>query len=244
EDKRTVAADGKAILERKLRQLKIHFNETNLNKIISFYKLPSSQELYYQVALEQIDLKRLKNLKKEQGKLKYRVTKKPKQVTLEQLVSQSRGDSKNMLVLGDNRESLDYTLSPCCQPIPGDDVFGFVTINDGIKIHRVNCPNAIQLMSNYAYRVVKAKWVNQESIAFLCGVQITGIDSQGLVNELTEIISNNMHVNMRSISFDTDDGIFEGTIMMYVHDTTHLKALTKKLLKVAGVERVNRIETG
>ena len=147
-----------------------------------------------------------------------------------------------MLVLGDSMENLDYKLSPCCTPIPGDDVFGFVTIHDGIKIHRVNCPNAIQLMSNYAYRIVKARWMNQESIAFLAGIQVTGADNVGLVNNITRIISEEYHVNMRSLSFDTEDGIFEGTIMVFVHDTNHLTALMKKLNRVEGVLNVQRIQ--
>ena len=107
-------------------------------------------------------------------------------------------------------EKFDYKLSNCCNPIPGDNVFGFITINDGIKIHRENCPNAIQMMSKYDYRIVKAKWTNQESIAFLAGLRISGIDQVGLVNELTKVISSEYNVNMRSISFDTDDGIFTG----------------------------------
>jgi len=147
-----------------------------------------------------------------------------------------------MLVIGDNMEKLDYNLAPCCNPIPGDEVFGFVTISDGIKIHKTNCPNAVQLMSNYAYRMIKARWVEEEQIlAFLSGIRITGIDDMGIVNTITEIISNELNVNMRSISFDSEDGIFEGEIMVYVYDTAHLTSLIAKLSKVTGVTRVSRI---
>jgi GTP pyrophosphokinase len=139
-------------------------------------------------------------------------------------------------------QKLDYNLATCCNPIPGDDVFGFITLGEGIKIHRVNCPNAIKLLSNYAYRVVKAKWTNDELISFLAGVKIMGTDELGIVNNITKVISNENNVNMRSINFDTDDGIFEGTIMIYVHDTKHLNHLMGNLKTVKGVERVERID--
>ena len=139
-------------------------------------------------------------------------------------------------------EKFDYKLSNCCNPIPGDNVFGFITINDGIKIHRDNCPNAIQMMSKYAYRIVKAKWTSQESIAFLAGIRISGIDQVGLVNELTKVISSEYNVNMRSISFESDDGIFTGEIMVYVNDTTHLTELMRKLRNISGVTTVSRIK--
>ena len=148
----------------------------------------------------------------------------------------------DMLVIGDDLQKLDYKLSPCCNPIPGDDVFGFVTIGEGIKIHRVSCPNAIKLLSNYAYRVVKAKWVNDQLISFLAGLKITGTDELGIVNNITEIISNENNVNMRSINFDTEDGLFQGTVMVYVHDTKHLNHLMENLKKVKGVTRVERID--
>jgi len=156
------------------------------------------------------------------------------------LVKRTRGKS-DTLVIGEELQKIDYKLSPCCNPIPGDDVFGFITINEGIKIHRVNCPNAIQLMSNYAYRIVKARWTNQELIAFLAGLKITGIDDMGIVNNITKIISTDLNVNMRSLGFDSEDGVFEGTIMLYVHDTTHLTDLIKNLKKVKGITRVERI---
>jgi guanosine-3',5'-bis(diphosphate) 3'-pyrophosphohydrolase len=162
--------------------------------------------------------------------------------TLEQLVADTRGKADH-LVIGDDMQKLDYNLSPCCNPIPGDDVFGFITVGEGIKIHRVNCPNAIQLLSNYAYRVVKAKWNSQHLIAFLAGIKITGTDELGLVNNITKVISTQYNVNMRSISFDTDNGIFEGTIMVYVHSTEHLTQLINKLKKVNGVTNIVRLDS-
>jgi GTP diphosphokinase / guanosine-3',5'-bis(diphosphate) 3'-diphosphatase len=158
------------------------------------------------------------------------------------VVKEVRGTkADDALIIGDNLSKIEYKFSPCCNPIPGDDVFGFITINEGIKIHRVNCPNAVQMMSNYAYRIVKARWTNQEVISFLAGIHIQGIDEVGLVNNITKIISSELNVNMRSLSFDTQDGTFEGNIMLFVHDTQHLTELMKKLRKVNGVIAVTRI---
>lgn len=242
EEKKHIAAEGKEILQRRMRNLKLDFNDANINKIVSFYRLPSSMELYYKVGLETLDLARLSNLKKTDGLLKYRPGKKKVDGDLKHIIEKFNEDKSNNLLLGDNMQNLEYKLAPCCNPIPGDKVFGFITINDGIKIHRENCPNAIQLMSNYAYRIVKAKWTNQESVAFLAGIRIIGFDQVGLVNEVTKIISSEYSVNMRSIRFDTDDGIFEGTIMVYVHDTRHLTDLIRKLRNVPGVNSASRLQ--
>jgi GTP pyrophosphokinase len=138
-------------------------------------------------------------------------------------------------------EALDYTLSPCCNPIPGDDVFGFVTINEGIKIHRNNCPNAVQLMSKFAYRIVKAKWYTGKSIAFLSGIKIRGIDDMGILNDITSLISSEYNLNIRSINIDSNAGTFEGTVMLYVNDTQHLNNLIGKIKKIKGVRQVSRI---
>lgn len=245
EDRRKIAEDGREMLERKFNHLKIDFTVSNINELASYFKLPSSQELFYRVAVDNINLKHLKDFRQEHGKIVHKsgsIKKADTSQSLEQMVTAARGKS-DMLVIGENLQKIDYKLSPCCTPIPGDDVFGFITINEGIKIHRVNCPNAIQLLSNYAYRVVKAKWTSQELISFLSGIKISGIDEVGLVNNITKIISNELNVNMRSISFDTNDGTFEGTVMVFVHDTNHLTELMKKLKKVNGVLSVTRIDS-
>lgn len=240
EERRKISMDGKEILERKLRNHKIAFNDSNIRKLVSFYKLPNEGELFYRVAKENIDLKELKNFSTEEGKIKYKEKEEGKK-SLEQIVTTVRGKT-DALVLGENMDNIEYKLSPCCNPIPGDDVFGFITINEGIKIHRVNCPNAVQLMSNYAYRIVKARWVNQEMISFLAGIRISGFDQVGIVNKITKIISTDLNVNMRSISFDSNDGTFEGTIMVFVHDTNHLNDLIKNLKGVDGVLNAVRID--
>jgi GTP pyrophosphokinase len=140
-------------------------------------------------------------------------------------------------------QKIDYKLSTCCNPIPGDDVFGFVTVGEGIKIHRTSCPNATKLMSNFGYRIVKARWNSQKQLAFLTGLNITGIDDVGLINKITTIISNDFKVNMRSITVDSHEGIFDGSIMVYVNDTHHLNNLIAKLKQVNGVTDVRRFDS-
>ncbi|MBL7912444.1 MAG: bifunctional (p)ppGpp synthetase/guanosine-3',5'-bis(diphosphate) 3'-pyrophosphohydrolase [Bacteroidia bacterium] len=240
EQRKKTAEEGREIMERKFYKNKLDFTLQNVNDFCQFLKIPSSQELFYRAALGNVDIKEIKEyIRYKNNPVKpSRKTATPK---IEQLVTNARGSS-DMLVIGDDMQKLDYKLSPCCNPIPGDDVFGFITVAEGIKIHRVNCPNAIKLLSNYAYRVVKAKWLNDQMISFLAGIKIIGTDELGLVNNITKIISSENNVNMRSIKFDTDDGLFEGTIMIYVHDTKHLNHLMDVLKKVKGVTKVDRID--
>lgn len=242
EEKRKVAEDGREILERKFDHQKISFIPKNINSFVTYMRLPGTQELFYRVAKGIITLRELKNWIRDKDK-PVQVAPVKSEPTLEQVVKEVRGKkgSEDMLIIGDNMTRIEYKLSVCCNPIAGDDVFGFITIGEGIKIHRVNCPNAVQLMSNYAYRIVKARWLGQEKISFLAGIRVTGIDEVGIVNNITRIISSELNVNMRSISFDTHDGTFEGNIMLFVYDTNHLTALMKKLRKVNGVQQVSRI---
>ena len=240
DQRKKIAEEGKETMRRKFDRHKLEFNLKNINEFYTYLKLPSSQELFYRAALGNVDIKEIKEfLKHKENPTKK--TKKTDTSRLEQLVTSARGKT-DMLVIGDDMQKLDYNLAPCCNAIPGDDVFGFITVGEGIKIHRVNCPNAIKLLSNYAYRVVKAKWVNDQLISFLAGIKIIGTDELGIVNNITKVISNEYNVNMRSINFDTDDGIFEGTIMIYVHDTKHLNHLIDNLRKVKGVNKVERVD--
>ncbi len=241
ENRRKIAEGGKEILEKKFYKCKLDYTIQNVNEFVSFLKLPSSSELFYRAALGNVDVKEIKEfIDFKQHPEKHKPKKKENKI--EELVTSVRGGAQEMLVIGDDMQKLDYGLSSCCSPIPGDDVFGFVTVNEGIKIHRVNCPNAVKLLSNYAYRVVKAKWNNDHLISFLAGIKIKGTDELGLVNNITKVISSQLNINMRSISFDTEDGIFDGTIMVYVHDAKHLSHLIDNLMKVKGVTSVTRID--
>jgi GTP pyrophosphokinase len=241
EQRKKVAEEGKEILEKKFYKNKLDFTLQNVNDFCKFLHLPNSHELFYRAALGNVDTKEIKDFIKHKEHPEKTTPRKSDSKKIEQLVSSARG-TNDMLVIGDDLQKLDYKLSSCCNPIPGDDVFGFISVGEGIKIHRVNCPNAVKLLSNYAYRVVKAKWMNEHLISFLAGIRIIGTDELGIVNNITKVISNENNINMRSITFDTDDGIFEGTIMVYVHDTKHLSHLMEKLKKVKGVNNVIRID--
>jgi GTP pyrophosphokinase len=252
EEKRIVADEGKEILEKKLKSIKMALDGNVINNLIKHYKMNSQLDLYYGIGEGLIKLDNVQKIAKgEQSSSWYKILRKrfsksdeeqQEPATLENIVKEIRGKS-DMLVIGEDMNSIDYKLAPCCNPIPGDEVFGFVTINEGIKIHKTNCPNAISLMSNYAYRIVKARWMNQQQIAFMAGIRVNGIDDVGIVNSITRIISNELNVNMRSISFDSQDGVFEGTIMVFVHDTNHLTELLGKIKQVKGVTSVLRIDS-
>jgi GTP pyrophosphokinase len=251
EERKKIAEDGKEKLDRKLKQLKIDNNAENIQKLVNFFKLQAPIDLYYEFAIDKLDIKDLKNYLSEQERggilsyLKNPFSKGAKSATLEKEgidpIRQKLKEKPDTLLIGDGMEALDYTLSPCCNPIPGDDVFGFVTINEGIKIHRNNCPNAVQLMSKFAYRIVKAKWYTGKSIAFLSGIKIRGIDDMGILNDITSLISSEYNLNIRSINIDSNAGTFEGTVMLYVNDTQHLNNLIGKIKKIKGVRQVSRI---
>ena len=157
-------------------------------------------------------------------------------------IKQITGKDRDMLLIGEDMDIVDYTLAKCCNPISGDDVFGFVTAHEGIKIHRANCPNATELLSKHGHRVVKAKWTSQTEVSFLAGLRIRGSDRVGVINDVTKIISNELKVNMRSVTIESEGGIFEGDIQLYVNDTKHLDLLKKKLERVSGVDQVNRFD--
>ncbi len=243
EEKRKVADDGKEILERKLKSLKITYNSENIHKLSYYFKLASTQDLFFNVAKGLIDIKDLKEYLASEKVIENKPQDKIEQEQVQSLIRNIKAKDSDILLIGEDMQKIDYKLANCCNPIPGDDVFGFITVADGIKIHRTNCPNATKLMSNYGYRIVKAKWTNQHELAFLTGLRITGIDDVGLINQLTTVISHDFKVNMRSITVDSDNGIFEGSIMVYVNDTHHLENLIKKLKTVKGVTGVERFDS-
>ncbi len=243
EEKRKVAEDGKEILERKLKSLKITYNSENIQKLSYYFKLPSTQDLFYNVAKGLIDMKDLKEYQVSEKIIENKPQDKIETEQVHSLLRSIKAKDSDILLIGEEMQKIDYKLSNCCNPIPGDDVFGFVTVSDGIKIHRTTCPNATKLMSNYGYRVVKARWTHQQELAFLTGLRITGIDDVGLINQLTTVISTDFKVNIRSITVDSDNGIFEGSIMVYVNDTEHLENLIRKLKTVKGITGVNRFDS-
>jgi len=243
EEHKKISANGKEILERKLRNLKIDFSESNIKILLKHFNYDEHLEFYYQIANGNINLGKIKEieLKGKELILSKSLTKSIKS-TFENLVKKVKKDDDSIYI-GDGADpNLDYQLAPCCNPLPGDAVFGFITINDGIKIHRNNCPNAKQLRANYAYRILSAKWKSKKVNAFITGLEFTGIDIVGVVKELTKIISEEEEINMKSLNFDTNDGVFEGQIMLYVFDKSHLEKLINKLKNINGIEKVVRIE--
>ncbi|WP_204344999.1 RelA/SpoT family protein [Psychroserpens algicola] len=242
-EKKDVAEDGKEILRRKLKQLKINLDEKSVNEMVNHFKLKTSLDLFYRVGIGTIDNKMLKDYASSRSNMfmSYIKNKIRKPTVAPDLDKDEITSKYDQLVFGKEEEKLDYKLSTCCNPIPGDPVFGFLTINDGIKVHKKNCPNALSLHSNYAYRIMQAKWIDSTQQEFATQIKLSGIDNLGLVNNITQVISSNMHVNMKSISFETDDGVFSGKINVVVTNNTMLKKLIDNLKKINGIDKVTRV---
>ena len=242
EDKKQIAQDGKEILRRKLKQLKIGFNDKTIDKLLTFFKLKTTLDLYYRVGIGTIDNVKLKKFNADYNNRFLNFFKRKAQANLNSpRVEQDKiTDKYDQLVFGKTEEQLEYQLSPCCNPIAGDEVFGFVTISDGVKIHKNECPNALTLRSNYAYRIVNAKWIDSSQNEFTAKLHLTGLDDLGLVNKVTQVISNTNNVNISQMSFDSNDGTFEGNILLKVKNTSLLKKMIKQLQNINGVDKVIR----
>ena len=243
EDKKKIADEGKEILERKLRHLKVTLNDDIINKLVGHFGLKTSQDLFYKIAIGAIDNKEVKEFVISQGSglvnfFKRKITRKP---TTAYTVSDEDKKNYDQLVFGIDEEHLDYTLATCCNPIPGDKVFGFITINDGIKVHKENCPNAVALQARYAYRIMKAKWIDSKQQDFKAILLIKGIDNVGIINQVTKMISSDYNINMRSINITGDAGVFEGKITITVHNQMQLDGIVKKLKEIDGISSVSRI---
>ncbi|EOZ99620.1 GTP pyrophosphokinase, (p)ppGpp synthetase II [Indibacter alkaliphilus LW1] len=246
EEKKSTMMDGKEIVQRKLRQMKMDFNSEIVEQLRAYFETKTPNEFYYKVGKGVIDATSIKSFKdfKEQKKQKSKpsLEKVKDESSFTKEIKSLKGPDHDQLLIGEDMDVVDYILAKCCNPIPGDDVFGFVTVNEGIKIHRTSCPNALELLSNHGNRVIKARWTSQQEIAFLAGLRIIGTDRVGLINDVTKVISNELKVNMRSITVDSDSGIFEGTIKLYVHSTQHLEKLVENLSKVEGIIKVTRFD--
>lgn len=243
EEKKEVALDGKEILRRKLKSQKITLNEDTVNKMVVFFKLKTSLDLFYRVGIGSIDNQMIKDFASSYSnafisffKNKIRRNPAPEDVDKDEITSKY-----DMLVFGKEEEKLEYTLSKCCKPIPGDEVFGFISVSEGIKVHKKNCPNAIQLQSNYGYRIISAKWIDSTQEEFQSEIKLAGIDNLGLISEITDVISGNMHVNMRNLNFNTDGGTFTGNITVVVKNNSILKKLITRLKQINGIDSVTRL---
>ena len=243
DEKKQLAEEGKVVLARKLKSLKITLDEKTINQLVVFFKVKTSLDLFYRVGAGIIDNQKLKDFAASRSnafvnffKNKIRKPDKPQDVNKEEIT-----EKYDQLVFGKEEEKLDYKMANCCNPIPGDDVFGFVTVNEGIKIHKQNCPNALQLQSNFNYRIMPAKWIDSTQREFKAKLIITGIDAVGLVNNVTKLISNSMNIDMRGVHFDSDDGVFNGKITVVVKNKNTLDDIVKKLKKINGIDKVTRV---
>ena len=241
EDKKALAEEGKEILRRKLKQLKIKFDEKTINELGNYLKLKTSLDLFYRAGIGKVDNVQLKKFANYNNRLinffRKRISRKPSRLSnLEKEI----GTNFDQIVFGNEEEKLEYLLAKCCNPIAGDDVFGFVTINEGIKIHKKTCNNAVGLQSKFAYRILKAKWIDSTIQDYTSTIKISGIDNLGIVNQITKLISNTLNINIKKMSFDTVDNIFRGKITLKVKTKNILNDLIKRLKKINGIEKVVR----
>ena len=240
EETKTVAAEGKEILVRKLKQLKITLNEEVMNEMVSYFKTKTSLDIYYQAGTGEISNQMLKDFVSHRtsffGLFKNKAVKKP---TDEPIYSPNvHYDS---IVFGKEEESLDYTFSKCCNPIPGDPIFGFVTINEGVKVHKKTCPNAISMQSNYAYRIIQAKWVKSDERDFKVSLRISGIDRDGLISDISKVILDSKFVKLTNINIDTEGNVFSGKVSISINNNATLKKLMQDIKNIKGVDKVNRL---
>jgi GTP pyrophosphokinase len=243
DERRQIADLGKSILERKLKSLNASFNQTNIEELVNFYKYPSSLDLMYDIAIKKNELKELKEFTIHGDKL---IAPKPIKIPEEkfdenELKSLPKKDTE-LIIFGESSDKIMYTLANCCKPIPGDDVFGFISTGEGLKIHRTSCPNATRLLANYGHRVVKTKWAKNKEISFLTGLKILGLDDVGVIHKITNLLSGELKINISAMTIEAHDGVFEGNVKVYVQDKEQLDSLVKKLLALPGIEKVDRYE--
>jgi len=248
EEKRKIAEDGKYFAQRKIEAIGAAFSQHNIDVLTSHYKQASNLDFFYQIAVKSIDLRELSEFQVLGDKLE---PPKPARTVVEQKVdvhptiptSNNKGKEAELIIFGESSDKIVYNLANCCKPIPGDDVFGFVTTGKGLTIHRTNCSNAAKLLANYGHRVVKTKWAKNKEISFLTGLKIVGLDDVGVVNRITNLISGELRININAITIEAREGLFEGNIRIYVHDKEELEELVDRLKSLPGIERVDRYDT-
>jgi len=245
EEKRAIAEEGKYTLQRKLESMGAAMSHSNMEELAAFYKVNSSLDLLYDIAVKKIDLKELKEFTTHGDKL---LPPKPVKVITEEkpaydFTKQADKKDAELIIFGESSDRVQYTLANCCKPIPGDDVFGFVTTGEGLKIHRTNCPNAARLLANYGHRVVKTKWAKNKEISFLTGLRIIGLDDVGVIHKITNLISGELKFNISAMTIEAREGIFEGNVKIFVHDKEELDELVQRLTGLPGIERVDRYDT-
>jgi GTP pyrophosphokinase len=244
EEKRQIADLGKSILERKFNAIGAVYNQANIEELAGFYKSGSTLDLLYDIAVKKNELKELKEFTVHGDKI---IAPKPVKILEEKIEPVepkplSKKDTE-LIIFGESSDKILYTLANCCKPIPGDDVFGFVTTGEGLKIHRTNCPNATRLLANHAHRVVKTKWAKNKEISFLTGLKIVGLDDVGVIHKITNLLSGELKLNIAAMTIEANHGVFEGNVKIFVQDKEHLNVVVNKLLELPGIERVDRYDT-
>ena len=245
EEKRTIGEDGKYTLKRKLENLGVPVSTYNVDELVNFYGLSSHLDLYYGIAIKKIDLKELKTFTVNGDKLeppKIEVKTEKPVYNPDAAKSLNKKDSE-LIIFGETSDKIMYTLAGCCHPIPGDDVFGFVSVGKGLIIHRTNCPNAAQLMANQGHRIVKTKWAKNKEISFLTGIEIIGVDDVGVINKITNVISGELKINISALSIESKEGLFNGRLKIFVHDKEELDILVEHLKRLDGIQGVERFDT-
>lgn len=246
EEKRKIGDDGKYTLQKKLEGMGAALSQPNIDEVVSFYKQQSPLDLYYQIAIKNIDLKELKEDFQVLGDKLVLIKQAKTEVDVKQTDADNNksGQKKDneLIIFGESSDRIVYTLANCCKPIPGDDVFGFVSTGKGLIIHRTNCPNAARLMSNFGHRVVKTKWAKNKEISFLTGVKILGLDDVGVIHKITNLISGEMKINIAALTVEAKEGLFEGNVRLFVHDKEELDELVIRLKKLPGIEAVERYD--
>jgi GTP pyrophosphokinase len=239
--KNQLVEEGKEILQRKLRHAKINFNDEEINKLQKFFNLKSSQELFLKFQNNELDVSSLRKYIESKNVFNNLLSRFRKSPSKNVHYEEPKEQNLDMIIFGKDEEKLNYSYAKCCTVIPGDKIFGFITISDGIKVHSDNCPNAINLRAQYDYRVIPAKWVNAESFKNRIKIEIEGLDRMGMINDITTVISGAMGMDMKSMSIESNNGIFNGTINLEVKNRGQLEETFKKLKDINGVSRIRRI---
>ncbi|HRN72313.1 MAG TPA: bifunctional (p)ppGpp synthetase/guanosine-3',5'-bis(diphosphate) 3'-pyrophosphohydrolase [Ginsengibacter sp.] len=243
EEKRLIGEEGKSLLVKKLESVHIPATQHQFEEIAAYYKINSSLDLFYDIAVRKIDISEVKDWTYNGDKIVF-----PK---LEKAGAEDKADTHKpsarkeaeLVIFGESSDKIMYSLANCCKPIPGDDVFGFITQGEGLKIHRTNCPNAARLLANYGHRVVKTKWMKNKEISFLTGIKIVGLDDVGVINKITNLISGTLKININALTIEAKEGVFEGNLKVYVHDKDELENLVNKLIELPGIETVERFDS-
>ncbi len=240
DEKKLKAIEGEKILRKKLHHLDIPDTDSNVKRLYEYFKFPSALDFYFAIAEEKVNLDQITNrFDTQAGELKLKKIDRPKK---NNIPNKTLNLDSELVIFGEESSQIKYTIAKCCQPVPGDDVFGFISLNEGVKIHRSNCPNAPSLLARYGHRIVKTRWHGNSDVAFLAGLMIKGTDDVGLIQKITNVISLDMQLNMQSISVDSVEGIFEGKLIVYITNKKQIDQLAEKLLKIPSIIEAKRID--